>query len=342
MASEQAPAKQYDYKHIDCDIEFETSTRKDAGLLRFAADRRTLAFVTLYFTLTAAMWLLNPAGWLLPLAVVVLACSSWQCAVITHNTIHTPIFHKRSHNKLMQIVLTLSYGHPVSSFVPGHNLSHHKFTQTPRDVMRTYKSRSQWNLVNMLTFMPRVALAVVKGEQAFFKATRETHKRWHRQLRIEGAILISVTVALFLIDWQRALLFWMIPHLAASWGIISVNYLQHDGCDADHDYNHSRNFTGALFGFLTVENGFHGMHHLRPNLHWSLLREAHAKIIHPHIHQNLEQPSLLVYLLKTFVWPGRRVMYDGRPYELPEAWTDENWVPSPHGPRVDFSLGAEA
>lgn len=335
-------ADHYTYKHIDCDIEYETSTRKSDGLLRFAADRRTLMFVAIYFALTVAVWFWNPAGWLVPVLMFVLASSSWQCAVITHNTIHTPIFHKRRHNKLMQIVLTLTYGHPVSSFVPGHNLSHHKFTQTPRDVMRTYKSRSQWNLVNMLTFMPRVAIAVFKGEQAFFKATKATHKTWHRQLRIEAVILIGLTIGLFIVDWRRALLYWYVPHLVAAWGIISVNYLQHDGCDPEHDYNHSRNFTGAVFGFLTVENGFHGMHHIRPNLHWSLLREAHAKLVHPHIHPNLEEPSLLVYLLKTFVWPGRRKRFDGQPYELPEKWEDENWVPTPDGPRVDFSMGAEA
>ena len=41
-------------------------------------------------------------------------------------------------NKLIQVFLSLTYGHPVSSYVPGHNLSHHKYTQSRKDVMNTH------------------------------------------------------------------------------------------------------------------------------------------------------------------------------------------------------------
>ena len=37
---------------------------------------------------------------------------------------------------------------PVSMFVPGHNLSHHKYLQKPKDRMRTDKLRFRWNLLN--------------------------------------------------------------------------------------------------------------------------------------------------------------------------------------------------
>lgn len=48
----------------------------------------------------------------------------------------------------MNVILTLSYGHPSSSYVPGHNLSHHKYTQTTKDFMRTSKVKYRWNFLN--------------------------------------------------------------------------------------------------------------------------------------------------------------------------------------------------
>src|SRR2546427_2150332 len=99
-------------------------------MLRYRADLRTLAFVASYFGLVAAGYLWRPASpWLIAPLIVVTCFFSFFGAVITHNTVHAPIFGSRALNRLFQVVLTLTYGHPVSSFVPGHNLPHHRYTQ---------------------------------------------------------------------------------------------------------------------------------------------------------------------------------------------------------------------
>lgn len=59
---------------------------------------------------------------------------SFMGAVATHNAIHTPVFRIRSLNNLYQIALSLQYGFPVSVFIPGHNLSHHKYPQQAKDL----------------------------------------------------------------------------------------------------------------------------------------------------------------------------------------------------------------
>ena len=136
-------------------------------------------------------------------------------------------------------------------------------------------------------------------------------------------------IALLFVDWKKALLFVFVPHLGAVWGITAVNFVQHDGCDEDHPYNHSRNFVGKWFNWLTFNNGFHGMHHMQPGLHWSLLGEKHAELIAPHIHPALDQRSLTVYLLRTFVFTTKRLRYDGTPVVLPPEGADEDWIGSP-------------
>lgn len=274
-------------------------------------------FVALYGVLATTGWFFAPrAPVVLVPWVALTAVSSWIVAVITHNSVHSPVFRSLSHNRLFQIWLSLSYGFPVSEFLPGHNLSHHRFTQKGADLMRTTRVRFGWNVLNMAAFVPVVAFSVTLANLEFAAKVGKTKPAWVKQLRIETIAVWSVKVALLLIDWRKAVLFVFIPHVFAVWGITAVNYLQHDGCDEDDPYNHSRNFVGKAFNWLTFNNGFHGMHHVQPGLHWTELPAAHAARLHPFIHPALEQRSLAVYLFRTFVLPGRRVRYTGEPMRV--------------------------
>ncbi|MSQ04340.1 MAG: fatty acid desaturase [Myxococcales bacterium] len=294
-------------------------------MLKQLADVRTLAFVASWYGLLAMCWTLPLGWWTVPL-VATMCVLSFLCAVITHNTIHVPMFTSRPLNLVFQVVLTLCYGHPVSAYVPGHNLSHHRYIQTRKDVMRTTKLRYRWNLLNQLLFLPGVAPAIIKADMDFARAMYKQRPRWFQQFCIEWAVFIAMNAVMLGLDWQRFLLFIFLPHNYAAWGIVGMNFAQHDGCDVTHPYNHSRNFTGRLVNWLTFNNGLHGIHHLHPNLHWSLAREAHDREIAPFLHPNLAQPNMLVWIWHSFFWPGVRLNYDGTPLVLPEEGPDEDWV----------------
>jgi fatty acid desaturase len=297
-------------------------------MLRYKADLRTLGFVATYYLLVLYQWFWAPTQWYLAVPLLLLTMSfSWFCAVITHNTLHSPVFKSRGMNKAFQVALTCSYGFPVSEYVPGHNLSHHKFAQEAKDVMRTTKVDTGWNLLNFALFVPRVAFDVTGGNMRFVKRMKDTHRGWYHQFLLETSICWGEKLVLLAIDWRKALLYIFLPHLWAVWGITAVNYLQHDGCDQTHPANHSRNFVGTLFNWFTFNNGFHGMHHEQPGLHWSLLAEKHYEKLHPQIDPALEQKSLLVYLFKTFVFPGKRLTFDGKPVVV-EKLPDADWVPT--------------
>ncbi len=250
-------------------------------MLRHRADVRTLTFVAFYYALLVAEWNLAPQRWVVVVPLVVLTCAiSWICAVITHNTLHTPVFESRTANRMFQVALTCAYGFPVSEYVPGHNLSHHKFTQKRADLMRTSKVRFGWNLLNLLAFFPRVGADIFRENYRYVAMMKQRMPRWYHQLLIEMVVCWGAKGVLLLVDWRKALLFVIIPHFFAVNGITTVNYLQHDGCDEDHPFNHSRNFVGRIFNWFTFNNGFHGIHHEHPGLHWSLLRQAHMKEMH--------------------------------------------------------------
>jgi fatty acid desaturase len=312
-------------------------------MLRYRADLKTLAFVATYFALVALQWVYTPKALAVAVPALIFTCwFSFFGAVATHNTVHSPVFKQRWANRLFQIVLTLTYGHPVSAYVPGHNLSHHKHTQSRRDVMRTSKVRFRWNLLNGLLFMPTVGRDIFVADARYMKAMARRNRPWFRQAMLEWVVFGAVMIALIALDWRKFLLYVLVPHQYAAWGIITMNLLQHDGCDENSEYNHSRNFVGKLVNWFTYNNGFHSIHHVEPGLHWSLLPKEHKKRIAPFIHPNLDQPSLLAYLFRTFFWTTKRVTYDGKPLTLIEEGPDEEWIPAPSETPSDVSLGAIA
>lgn len=282
--------------------------------------------MTSYAVLFIGAWALNPSGWAAAAFAIVLCINSWLCAVIAHNTVHTPVFYNRTLNKAFQVWVSLSYGFPISDYIPGHNLSHHRYMQQREDVMRTTKVRFQWNLLNLLFFFPAVTPSILRGNARYKKLQGEHARVWRKQLMLETIIVWGVKIGLTAFDWRRALVFVWLPHIFANWGIVTINFLQHDGADEEHPVNHSRNFVGSWLNFFAVNNGYHGMHHIEPGLHWSLLPEAHAKQVRPTLDPRLEETSLLTYVFKTFVYPGKRVRYDGQPVVLPPKQSDLDWV----------------
>jgi len=295
-------------------------------MLRYSADWRTLFLLCAFAALSVGGWVLNPSGPLLVAWVAATAISSWLCAVIAHNTVHCPVFTRRWMNRVFQVWVSLSYGFPISEYVPGHNLSHHKFMQHREDVMRTTKVDLGWNLANFALFFFAVAPGVTIGNYRYQAVMKDRMPAWNRQLRLEIFLVWGTKVALLALDWRKALLFYIIPHLFALWGITSVNYLQHDGTDPEHPVNHSRNFVGRLFNWFTLNNGYHGIHHDQPGLHWSLTPQAHAERHHPTIHPALEQASFARYLFQAFIYPGKRLTYDGQPVVIQGEGPDADWV----------------
>ena len=298
------------------------------AMLRYKADIRTLINVALYFTVAVTPWILWPSMSKLQIVLWVLinCLLSFICATIVHNTIHAPIFKSRWMNKVFQVILSFTYGHSTSAYVPGHNFSHHKYTQSPMDAIRTSKARFRLNLLNQLFFFFIMSGDILKGEIRFAAKMRTEHPKWFRQYLFEMVLVMGAKIALLIINWKCAVLFVLIPHQYAAWGIVSTNYFQHDGCDEEDEYNHSRNFTGKFLNWVIFNNGYHGAHHMKPNLHWSLLPAYHQQKLAPYIHPALDRTSLLAYLFETHIYPARRIDFKGNPLVLAPLVKDEDWV----------------
>lgn len=224
--------------------------------------------------------------------------------------------------------------------IPGHNLSHHRHTETRKDPMRTSKVQYKYHILNLLLFQPTVALDVFRMDMEYTMLQRAMKTQFFVHVCMEWAVLIASQSVLAYLDWRRFILYVYVPHLFAQWGIVTMNMLQHDGCsvasadDRTTNYNTARNFTGHTVNLLTFNNGFHTIHHMYPTMHWSELATAHYAKIQPHIHPNLDQSCMCSYVYKTFVYPGHRVDYLGNTVVFKDApqTKDEDWIYEDHAP----------
>lgn len=90
--------------------------------------------------------------------------------------------------------------------------------------------------------------------------------------------------------------------------------LQHDGTEdivlGEHkgpkmNVNSARNFTGPVINWITCNNGYHAIHHMYSNMHWTKYPEMHQKLIAPHSNPELDEPDILKFLWRTYFWPGK-------------------------------------
>ena len=210
--------------------------------------------------------------------------------------------------------------------------------------MWTARAQYRNNLLNFLRFKSRVVQNLLRTDLRFTRLMRTRRPRWFRQRMLEGAVTWAVNITLLVVDWKRFLLFWHLPHVYATWAVVTMNYVQHDGCDPESPYDHSRNFLGRLLNWLTLNHGYHTIHHNRPGLHWSDLPAAHAAEVAPFIRPELDQPSLIAYLWRAHLrGGGDRRTFDGRPIPrrtpAPEC---EDWVAPALGLLHEVSFGAES
>jgi fatty acid desaturase len=245
-----------------------------------------------------------------PLLCLATCALAFLACTINHNHQHHPTFVPRRLNRAFSVLLSLAAGMPATAIVPMHNDNHHVHNNHAADFVRASQMRCRWNLLNLLLF-PVVAVAqYAPFRRRELRSWRKERPALYRQVRLERWLLYPLILALFGLRPLETLLYVVLPQLYGQWGILAINHIQHDGCDADSKYNHSRNFVGGWLNWWVFNNGYHTVHHLRPGLHWSELPSYHAEI-RSQIDPTLERRSLLATAMEFYIWPARRPVLKG-------------------------------
>lgn len=283
-------------------------------LVRRRAEWRQIGIVAVYWTVLGSMMFV-PGARTVPMFLA--ACYfSFLNSVVIHNHMHQGIFHSKRLNLIWRSVLSFGALYPASANIPSHNLVHHHFDDDgDLDWAAPDHVRFRWNLLNLLHFPNVAGPRTFAGVQRWAASSR--HPTFVRQYRIETAFAFGLTGLLLAYDFWTALLFVVIPQLYGARSILRINLIQHDRAEVGSEWNHSRNFVGRGFNWIMCNNGYHTIHHNRAGMHWSELAEAHEREVVPRMDPSLDEPSMVWYLLRTYLLhPARPVVKALRDREL--------------------------
>lgn len=266
--------------------------------LKRLIDTRQLLIVVVYLGLVGAM-VLDPRC--RNVGFLAAACMfSFFVQTVTHNVMHSGPFQSRALNRVLRLVLSFCGLFPVSSVIPSHNLVHHHFDDDGQpDWASPAHARFKWNLLNLLHFPNIIGPITFAGVNRWARvAGRADYRRHSAQ---ESLFAFGLTGLLLAWDFWTVLFFVVVPQLWGARWFLRVNLIQHDGCDLASEWNHSRNFSGRLLNWVSVNAGYHTIHHNRAGLHWSELPAAHARDAAGKVDPALVEPSLLWFLARTYV-----------------------------------------
>ena len=282
--------------------------------LRHWRDGQSLLYLVALPAIAAWQWRHGLVGWLYAIELFL----TLGVGVIHHNHTHLRMWRGRGSrwaNRATDYGLTLLQGHPTFVFWPAHVANHHRYKHSERDVARTYRFGGDTNHLWGYLVHPLQAAWVLYP--LFISWLRRLRLRWPGAFRYcmgQYVLWLGSWAVLLALDWQKALLFVIIPQLHGLHWLLATNYLQHAHADgrrqapagsAPRDtersmLNYARNFEGWVNPLL-FNIGLHTAHHECPHAHWSELTALHDRTYRSRVHPALNEGGLLPYMARVFI-----------------------------------------
>ena len=288
-------------------------------MLKHNADIKSLIyiFITTAMFITQWVWIgVNPFiyTWFLFMSVAV--------SVMTHNHNHLPMWRSKTMNILTDWWLTVFYGFPIFAWIPTHNKNHHRYNNREGDDSITYRVSEKNNFLTLISYPTISGYYQQKAIFGYLKEMKANNKEKYWVCISQYAVLVLWIAGALLIDWQKALLFVIIPQQVSLFSVLIFNYVQHVHANEESEWNHSRNFTGFL-NFLLFNNGYHTIHHHKAGLHWDKVPEAH-KEIENNINPILLERSFWWYIIRSYFLSVFVPKFRTNSMRLERIWKEEN------------------
>ena len=260
------------------------------------SDLLSLTYIVLYVAFIVAQWIFG-FSWILYVGVLFFAIG---IQVIHHNHIHLGIWNNKRLNNFTNLTISVLTAVPSAMMYGGHLKNHHVHQHGPKDVTRTYRFGGDHNHLLGYVLHPFQAFSVLIPKFFWdFLDQYPRRTRFSRDLLLQVFLIGIVWVGLLALDWQKFLLFVLLPQAFGLHWLLGSNYFQHAHCDDASEVNYARNFTGAVNWFW-FNIGFHTAHHDHPRAHWSTLRKLHYEQS-LEIHPSLCCSSFFRYVLQVFI-----------------------------------------
>ncbi len=265
-------------------------------MLKHRSDFQTLLYMLITTALPVWQWNVAHFNSLLFLFSFVMA---FAVGAMHHNHAHVAIWRKPILNSLTDFWFTIFQGHPGFIFGPAHIENHHRYRNREQDFNRTYRRADSNNFFGFLIHPLESVVVVVPVGAAFLRNLWQERRSQLYLILFHYCALFSVIVIALVLDWRKAVLYVIVPQVAALFFLLASNYLQHAHTDEESDNDHSRNFIGLL-NPLFFNVGYHTAHHADGAMHWSRLPQAHAAMASK-ISPQLIEKSFCWYCLRVFL-----------------------------------------
>jgi fatty acid desaturase len=287
--------------------------------LKNNADIKSLIYIFITTALFLWQWIwlgVNPFSYSLFLFMAV------TVAVMTHNHNHLPMWRSKLLNLFTDWWLTVFYGFPIFAWIPTHNKNHHRFNNRAGDDSITYRVSEKNNFLTLISYPTISGYYQQKAILEYLKDLKANNREKFLVCISQYAVLILWIAGAIIIDWEKALLFVIIPQQVSLFSVLIFNYVQHVHANEESEWNHSRNFTGFL-NFLLFNNGYHTIHHHKAGLHWKNVPQAHKEIEH-NINPILLERSFWWYIFRSYFLSVFIPKFRTNSMRLERIWKEEN------------------
>ncbi|MFN0048693.1 MAG: fatty acid desaturase family protein [Cytophagales bacterium] len=264
-------------------------------MLKYKADYRSIAYILVTIAVFAYQWTNGFSWWI----YIIYLHLSVAASVMTHNHTHINMWNSKPLNVFTDWCLTVFFGVPVFTWIPTHNRNHHRFNNKEGDSSITYRHTEENHFMSALSY-PSVSgfHQMTQSIIPYMKQLKLNDKKTYYEYIAQIVVLAIWIVSFVVLDWQKALIYVIIPQQFSQFSVFIFNYVQHVHANEESRWDHSRNFLWVN-AFL-FNNGYHTMHHERANIHWSELPKFHKEIAH-NINPALIEKSFWGYIIKTYV-----------------------------------------
>jgi fatty acid desaturase len=233
-----------------------------------------------------------PARWVgllaIPYLVLLITQFFGRYTLMLHATSHRRCF-TRAHDRMNRWIPWLLgpfFGITPTSFFVHHMGMHHPENNMEADESSTlcYERDNIWH------FLHYWARFFFFGDLHLSRYLRARGRRkLLRSLWIgELAWLAMLAVALW-INWAAALVVFVTPLLLMRSFMMTGNFSQHafiDMEDPDNGFKNSTCLTNTRYNHKCYNDGYHAVHHVKANLHWSQMPEWYTQHIDEFAHQD--------------------------------------------------------
>ncbi len=267
------------------------------------SDLRSLFFLAVIFlfqlTVLGSTHLTALSPWMWLGLFILNICLVFQASAINHNHRHCPMFLNERPNLWVNGFISLIMLAPSGRLHAVHMLNHHTHYKDPENDWSSYKlgASVRPGLGRSLSYLALATAKIFKNRPRL-----KLPAKLQEQIKAERVLVLFYFVALAV--WNPAMTFlWLLPSCTLGLAfLLLVNMVNHDRCALDSEWNHSRNFHSRLENWFLCNNGFHTAHHIWPGIHWSQYPELHRKFVHGNVAQDLEQPSLFLYVVRNYLF----------------------------------------